>query len=244
MNKSAHLIAILLLTFFLFSAEREVPEFSEKISFASGPEIFPGKWLGGEINAKATRIDSSYTEQSLRVLQKALQKYPLEIVTTYLNKIFVLNTLEFYGLRYGGTNSLSNIYLCNRGFSDHWLEMAFHAEFSSLLLRKNEAAFDKEKWIQQNDESVAYGNSGVEALKVGKTSIVFNEALAEKGFLYEYALSSFENDYNSIAENLMMNRDEFWELAKKYPRVMAKINIVIGFYKQIDKRIDFQISNP
>lgn len=216
--------------------------FYEKLSFESDSTIFPLNWVRSEINAKATPIDSIYISQSQKVLETAIRKYPSEVIQKYLGKVFVVSTLEFYGLRYGGTNSASNIYLCNRGFSDEWLEMAFHAEFSSMLLRRNAKDFDKNEWVSQNDSSVIYGKSGVEALKLGQTSIKLDEELSKKGILYQYALSSLENDFNSYAENILLNRKEFWDLAKNNARVLAKANLVISFYKHIDERFDIQ--NP
>ncbi len=244
MSKSTYCIVILSILAIVPLRAADEAQLVEKISFESQPSIFPEKWLNAEINATATPIDAAHKEQSQRVLVQALKKYPADVLAHHLNKIYVVQTLQFYGLRYGGTNSLTNIYLCNRGFSDEWLEMAFHAEFSSLLLRQNNQAFDRGQWNLLNDSAMHYGQSGVEALKTGNTSIVFNEELAGKGFLYPYALSSFENDFNSIAENLMMDRKEFWDLAKSHPRIMAKTRMVMQFYLHINKQFDFQKDMP
>lgn len=213
----------------------------DKILFKADSSIFPSSWLGGKINARATRIDSLYIAISREVIITAFSKYPPTVLQKYLGKVYVAKKLHFYNLPYGGTNSVFNVYLCNRGFTDEWLEMAFHAEFSSVLLRRNQQLFDETQWLKFTDTSVVYGNSGVEALQRGETSILFNEALNEKGILYPYALSSIENDFNSYAENILLNRQEFWEIAHKHPKVMSKLQIVISFYQKISPEFELII---
>lgn len=238
----------LLVPFLLFCLLAEAQEknnsalLQSKISFRSDSSIFPTSWLAETINAKATQIDSVYISNSMNVLLYAFSKYPPSILEKYLQKVYVTKTLQFYDLSYGGTNSAHNVYLCNRGFTNEWLEMAFHAEFSSLLLRRNPHFFNKQEWMLIADSGVVYGSSGVEALQRGETSIRFNEELNQKGILYPYALSSMENDFNAYAENIFLNRMEFWEIAHQYPKVMRKVQIVISFYNKLSP--DFMLMVP
>lgn len=221
--------------------ENNTAVYLEIISFKADSSIFPRSWVGGDINAQATKIDSSNIDISRAVLIKCFNKYPHNILTKYLNKVYVSKTLRFYDLPYGGTNSSSNVYLINRGFSYEWLEMAFHAEFSSLLLRRNPNLLDMEQWALQNDTSIVYGKSGVDALQEGETSILFTEELNQKGILYPYATSSIENDFNAFAENILLNRKAFWDIAHRHPKIMNKAEMVMSFYAQISPDFDFKV---
>ncbi len=208
------------------------------VSFITDDEMFPESWRGGNINAKATALNEAEYERGKTIVATALEKYPLAVLTKHIKKIYVLDEINFYGLRYGGTNSTDAVYITNRGmekgYTDQYVERLFHAEFSSILLRNLSYYLNKTTWLGCNATSFTYGGSGSEAIRTNKTDEDFDEALNEQGILNQYATSNFENDVNSFAKNIFTPNNHFWKTVKKYPRLQCKLELIIGFYTQID----------
>lgn len=215
-----------------------------KIEFSCDSTTFPSFWFNNEINAKGKSLDSSEIERSKRVILKALSKYPNELILKNITKIFVLKEMQFFGQPYGGTTSTSVIYLSNdgiqNGYSDFWLEQKFHSEFSSILFRNYSHKFKNRKWVSFNSPEIKYGTSGVDAIRNGKASLTFDLDLNKKGFLFLYATSTIEEDFNSFAENLFLSRDSFWEIVNKNERIKMKMLLVVEFYSKIDKSFSYE----
>ena len=209
-----------------------------KIVTSSSQGIFPESWLSADICAEAEVLHESEVERSKKILIKAMKKYPKRVLTNNLKTIYVLHTLKYSGISAGGTNSRIDVYIANRGiregFTDSWIETTFHSEFSSILLRNFPQHLDNDAWRKANMESFKYGGSGVQAVKQNKSQQVFDASLHTEGFLYEYAKSTFEDDFNSIAEQLFLGNDCFWSVVDKFQRIKEKTDLVIAFYHKID----------
>ena len=210
-----------------------------QIFFKIDKEAFPKSWETEEISAKGTSLDKIEIDRSLKVIIKALSKYPIELVKENIAKIYILKSIEFYGQEFGATNSNDVIYIANNGellgYSDFYIEKSFHHEFSSILLRNYPKLFNEEKWKRIN--KISYGNGGVQALKDSKDSQSFDSLLALNGFLFEYATSDLENDFNSFAENLFNPSDEFYLLVDKYVGIHQKYKLIIEFYSKLHKSL-------
>jgi len=243
MNRSLILLFFISLSTRAVSQDKGLSDFGVEISFSVDDEIFPKPWLTKEINGKATPLDSSEFERSKAIIIKALNKYPVDVIAKHLTKVYVVNRLEFYGLEYGGTNSTSVVYVANRGidfgYSDFWIEQAFHHEFSSILFRNYSSLFDKKKWTSYN-KGIRYGKSGTEALKQGKASEQFDLELNKRGILAQYGTASIEEDFNEFAQNLFLSNLGFWEIGETQKRIWNKTNQAIEFYNHIDSRFDVQ----
>ncbi len=236
MNKL--LLSFLIFSLSLYSQEKNtISEFGVKIEFQFDNNTFPNSWLNDEINGTAKSLDSSEIERSKKIILKALNKYPKDFLLENLKKVIILKKMEFYGQPYGGTNSTSTIYLCNdgdkNGYTDFWMEQKFHHEFSSIIFRNYSYTFDKKKWTSYNHSKIEYGISGVDVIKNGKASTSFDMELNKKGFLYLYATSSIEEDFNSFAENLFLSSQGFWEAVNSNKRIKKKTNQIIDFYSKI-----------
>jgi hypothetical protein len=207
------------------------------ISFAADEEMYPESWRGGKVNGDGIALNEAEYDRSKNIVSKALEKYPTEVLTKHIKKIYVLDDIHFYGVRYGGTNSLDRIYITNRGlvlgYTDQFIERLFHAEFSSILLR-NLTYLNKTTWLACNSEDFKYGGSGQDALKNGKAGEHFDPELHEQGCLTQYGTSNFENDVNSFAKNIFRAEPEFWNIVDKYPRVKCKLELIVNFYAQIN----------
>lgn len=211
------------------------------ISFVTDDEMFPESWRGGEINGHATSMNVSEYKRTKKIIHKALSKYPPNVLLN-LKKIYFLNSLDFYGVNYGGTNSTDVIYLTNQGvknnYTDLYLEQIIHEEFSSILLRNYGFNISESIWTNCASDSISYSGTGAAAIKNGKASEEFQAELNQEGFLGEYATSNFENDLNSFAKNLFCPKANFWELVERYPRLKCKLELILAFYFKINEKMD------
>ena len=68
----------------------------------------------------------------------------------------------------------------------------------------------------------------------------FDPELHEMGFLYEYAGSTSENDFNSFAENIFMGDESFFKTVEGYEKLKAKLDLIIRFYNTINPRFTIE----
>lgn len=211
-----------------------------RVVTSSDRRIFPKCWLSTDINARAEALQESEIERSRIILSRVMEKYPAEVLARNIEVVYVLHRLTYKGISAGGTNSCRNIYIVNRGscegYTEKWIERTFHAEFSSILLRNYPQYLDREAWEQANAGSFNYGVSGVQCVKQKQARKVFDPSLHRDGFLYQYARSTFENDFNSIAAQLFLGDDRFWSLVDRFPAIKEKTELAITFYHRIDHK--------
>ncbi|MFH0865881.1 MAG: hypothetical protein V1904_06780 [Bacteroidota bacterium] len=244
--KKTILLPVFIITF-IFQA---FPQFSKitddssgvEIIFTAGNSIFPQSWYGGQIKGVAESLDTSEIKRSVEIVKKALAKYPSGVLKKNLKKVYVLKKLSFYGVDYGGTNTKDVVYLANKGLSqnytDEFIERAFHAEFSSVLMANYPKALDQKKWAAINGKDFQYGAvNGYEAIKAGKSSEDYEKKILEFGFLNEYAMSTLENDFNSFAKNLFYAEGDFWKIAEANSRLTMKLQLILDFYKTVDIKL-------
>jgi hypothetical protein len=208
------------------------------IEFEVDDNTFPESWKTAEINASGVSLDPSEMKRSASIIIMAMKKYPIGVLKNNLKKIYILSSMKFYNVNYGGTNSSDVVYVSNSGvadgYTDYYIEKTFHQEFSSILLRNYPSYFDKDRW--QGNNRVHYRNGGVLSIESNTDGQNFDSLLNKNGLLYEYATSDLENDFNSFAENLFVPVPEFWVAVEKYPDLYNKAEIIIGFYNRIDEK--------
>ncbi|WP_298511296.1 hypothetical protein [uncultured Kordia sp.] len=232
-------LVIILFIFFLNEINSQVVDKRTgiQIFYEVHEDTFPVSWTTAEIAAKGISLDSTEIKRSLKIVKAALDKYPNNVITKNLKRVYILKSIEFYGEKFGGTNSSDTVYIANNGndlgYSDAYLEKSFHHEFSSILLRNYPFYMKKDRWIASN--KITYGDGGVTALKEDKSNQDFNSLLHAKGFLHQYATSSFENDFNSFAENLFLPSENFYATVELFPQLKNKLWIIRNFYGAIDK---------
>lgn len=241
MNRFIYALAVSAFTLITRTANAQV--FDERtgltICYTIDAETFPETWRTDEIDAKGVALDEAELNRTLHVIKKALDKYPKDLIIKNLRKIYLLKSIEFYGQEFGGTNSYDVVYVANdgeaQGHTDSFIEQTFHQEFSSILLRNYPHILDSEKWMGIN--GIPYGAGGVQALKDSGDAMDFEPTLHSQGFLYQYAISSLENDFNSFAENIFCPLKGFHEALLKYPKLKQKYNMVLQFYNTLDKTL-------
>jgi hypothetical protein len=216
------------------------PPVSVRMDFTA--DTFPASWRTEEIRASGESLAAEERERSAAVLRRAFAKYPPGVLERSLQSVYVLRRITFYGLDYGGTNSNDTVYLANdgtaNGYSDAFLEGAFHHEFSSIVLRNNMPKLDIAAWKAANPAGFTYGAGGTAALQAGRASTEMTDAMLEQGFVSQYSQASLEEDFNMVAECLFMGRKQFWAGAAKYPSIAAKARLAIELYGSLDPWFD------
>ena len=103
-----------------------------EIIFTAEDGMFPYTWYSGDIKGKAVSLDSSEIIRSTEIVKKALSKYPVDVIKKNLDKIYVMKSLEFYGVIYGGTNTKNIVYIANNG-----IEPAIQMILLNVFFTKN-----------------------------------------------------------------------------------------------------------
>ncbi len=201
--------------------------------------MFPRRWYSDKIDARTVPVAESQIPRITRILQKAMAKYPVSVIKQNLESIYLVKSLTFYGLPFGGTFSVAKkrIYITDDPIlnpSDDFIENLFHHEFSSILFRKHKRFADMRSWRRINPEDFRYGNGGTEAIRSGNSSMAYDTALHRSGFLNKYSQSSAEEDFEVFSQNIFNGGPVFWQIADKYEKIMKKTRIVISFFNRMD----------
>jgi hypothetical protein len=163
-------------------------------------------------------------------IEKALAKYPPRVLWR-LQKILVVAELAIDGTRIGGTYSGRTVIISinRRGVSAAFIERAFHHEFASVLWRQDVRRFRVSEWMLHNDSpGFEYSGSGLEAIRSGRTR-GNTWALYPRGFLSAYSMSTFSNDFSTVAEGLFTGEPALWD--PKFPQLIEKRKLAISFYE-------------
>jgi len=209
-----------------------------EVFFPSSINIFPRIWSGKNVSPDISPVPSEEVIRLQDLLTHAFLKYPVDLLTSNLDRVYVMKSMKFYGLPYGGTNYKQTIYLCddtdNPYFSNEYIEQVFHHEFSSILIRNFSVRFDKTKWLALNPPSFRYGKGGAEAISQGTASMVLDPEMMKQGFLSEYSTASLEEDINVFAQNLFTGSRDFWSAVGLNDIIREKTLLLISFYHKVN----------
>jgi len=211
-----------------------------KVVFQTGKKIFPCKWRNKKINPEFIPLAQNEIHRTHLVLEASLDKYPAELLEKNLKNIYALQRMFFFGLEYGGTYYKRNVYIANggleNGYSNTYLEGTFHHEFSSVLLKRHRRHFDLDAWQAANSPEFSYRNGGKEALILNETDLGLDSNLFHRGFLNQYSLASFEEDFNCFAEYIFLNDPGFWQAWEQHEAIRKKTALLISFYHELNSR--------
>ncbi|MEX2578053.1 MAG: hypothetical protein WD342_03265 [Verrucomicrobiales bacterium] len=230
------------------------------LSFPKTTAFLPRNWIEAPILAEIEPISPDLVEEAGEIIAVALGKYPSEIRERYLKGVHIVGSLRFHDVGYGGTylaNGKQIVLVYREFFDRQGFEQRFHHEFSSLLLKQNQRSFEEERWLEANDPEFQYRAGGVieeqegersEATRVlaaeqkktggsGSSLLQLDPELMKQGFLTPYNRVSIEQDFNETAAHLFANPD-LWGFCEKYPRIDHKVDVLIDFYRRLDKRLD------
>lgn len=212
---------------------------STLISFESDKQTLPCRWRRKKTHAIINPLQDAEKIRSIQVLSAALSKYPKDILENDLQKVFVFRSMSFHHLEYGGTYHKRKVYLTNdgkeNGYTDDYIEGTFHHEFSSILLNRHGGSFDKKAWMDARPEAFKYGKGGRAALQTSNTSLELDSSLHKSGFLNQYSLASFEEDFNCYVEFLFVSDTKFWDSWEKHEPIRKKTELIIEFYHSLNE---------
>ncbi len=202
--------------------------------------MFPEEWLTDPVNAQAFSLHEGEIERSLKIIKSVLRKYPDSVLKTHLERVYVVHNLIFHGVSVGGINSENRIYIVNsgliRGYTDTRIEETFHHEMAHILLRHFTAKFDETEWEKINPpgfQYLQYKGLDVTTLK-GKYLGNVDRRHLRNGFLDEYALLHWKEDFCIFAQKLFVGQAAFWQIVERYERIKKKTAMVIEFYRTVD----------
>lgn len=202
--------------------------------------FFPENWLQAPISAKGSQMLADEVTRLVPIIHRFLGVYPARVVKDNLESIYLLERLEIYGKDYGATNGRSSLYVRSEGkengYGDLFLLGQLHHEFSSILKRNH--PFPLSQWKQVNPAAFRYLDDEKAALD-WDDPYVQDEKLLRAGFVTRYATSSLENDFNVVAKWLFTRDVELRKLATQYPRIAAKRQLAISFYKTVSSEFSF-----
>ena len=218
-----------------------------KVVYALKKFAFPDSWRKAPINAGAHPMELSEVIRVCPMVCDFLSAYPETLLQRRLDTIYLVGSMEFYGKRYGGTNSRNALYICStgvrNGYSREYVLGAMHHEFSSILLRSYRDQFPEKLWRAANPKGWKYQHrSGTDAL--GDPDLWKSDnALNKKGFLVGYSQSTLEEDFNMYATWGSVRLNKMREVALKHPRIKKKYRLIRAFYERIHPELRFVLKS-
>ena len=199
---------------------------------------FPIEWKRAPYSAQASQIEPDEGKRILRLIPGFLAMYPPELIAKNLRAIYLLKSMSFYGLAYGGTSSLDGIYITSegqdRGYSDEFLSAAMHHEFSSILYTNYR--FPDDEWSKVNDPRWRYVGEGKDLL--GRTDVDDEtEDLLRQGFIRVYGQACIEEDVNTYVSAVIAKRPFLVSAAARHKRVRQKLEILTRFYEGVQRQL-------
>lgn len=195
----------------------------------------PKSWMEEPINASWTPVSPERWTEAQPTIREAFARYKPEFLAKQLRRVYVVESMSFYGQGYGGTYLYRDIILTyssrTAGYNPEFLRRSFHHEFSSVLLTNNPTRIRRSAWVAINEPDFKYLGSGVEALRQGKTGLTLDPTLHPKGFLVEYGMAAFEEDVNTFAEWYMEKPEVIEKIAAEHPRIKAKLDLLKKLYE-------------
>ena len=212
------------------------PASGVRVICGTEPDMFPSSWRRGRVRGRASTLDRTTALRKLAILKEELKKYPAAFLRRHLRRVYILRKLSFFGLNYGGTYFVRTRTVYIISASPNYFRQLFHAEFSSIIYKRNLRKFSKSAWKGANDPGFSYGKGGRNALRGGRSSTRFAERWHRKGLLYQYGSASVEEDINSYARNIFAAKSGFWRIVSRFPRVARKVRLISLFYGKLHSR--------
>jgi hypothetical protein len=190
---------------------------------------------GPDRHSQVTPIRHRLLARYPNILQKAIEKYPPNIIKKYLKAVYFAEEIDENGFKYGGSYDPFRkiVYLTNNGRqTDDIAESFFHHEFSSLLLKSH--SFFLNPWTDHNPDGFVYLTEILTNSDDIRKASEDVKDYYKKGFVTNYGLTSFENDFNEYSAMIFTYPEKFKKIMREYPRVRGKFLVWLDFYHKID----------
>lgn len=213
-----------------------------KIKWVVDETTFPPEWMADKerIDPSAESLtDKDDIERSIKILKKAMDKYPKYFFRDKkngINAIYIVEHLHTFHEFTVGTLSVPDkkLYLSSaKDTEDEVFEQFFHHEYAHLLYWQNYDLFSEEEWDKINPDGFKYDRA-----KGAEWGGIDEESNRENGFLENYSKTAREEDFSLLAQKLFKDNsnslDNIWNLKERYPRIHQKIDLMIKFYYRLD----------
>lgn len=123
--RSTRFVLVVLLFLPLVTIAEELIRFPREDSF------LPVRWLEEPIEAEIEPLDEALIERARNIIERGVGKYPEEIIREFLSGIYLVGSLRFYDVGYGGTymsNSSRIVLVYRETFDPVGFEQRFHHE--------------------------------------------------------------------------------------------------------------------
>jgi hypothetical protein len=194
---------------------------------------------GPDLRSTVIPIRFQVLAQYPQILEKALKKYPMDVIEKYLKGIYFAGEIDQGGFKYGGSYDPFRriVYLVNKGRqSEDDAISTFHHEFSSLIMAHN--SFFINPWIEKNPKNFIYFGDRYDSWKALKKDIAIsnngNQEDYKNGFMNTYAQTNFGNDFSEYSAMIFTYPEKFKKIMNRYPRVKAKFLVWLNYYHKID----------
>jgi hypothetical protein len=215
-------------------------EFGVRVHVKYDPDsYFHTIWKRAPISAHGIQIEPDGAIRITRLIPDFLAMYPRALIADNLSSVYLLKSLSFYGLEYGGTYSGADIYITSHGdgkkHNDLCISALMHSEFSSILYRNY--AFPTEEWGKINESGWRYVGSGKDVL--GRPNLYDQtEDSLRKGFICAYSEASLEEDVNMYVFAVIYRRFSLIRAAARHKRVKQKLEVLTRFYERISHQLN------
>jgi len=200
----------------------------------------------GQINIPCVSCGHTHTDRFWRVesvdvdelahgkemLGRELSKYPISVITANVDRIYLLRKLANCAngewVQQAGVCAHRSLYLAQQIGKEWFHEAVVHHELCHLLQFSCKPRFPDEAWCKCNPEGFSYpGSPPID-------SPVLGEQYLKDGFVCSHGRSSWQEDVCTYAMWLFTRSDWMFKQASQYPRVKAKLDILVAFYGNID----------
>lgn len=183
------------------------------------------------VNCQSILFENDPVNFTKKAIEIELTKYPTGLLEKYLEEIVVVQTEKYCGLAFSARVAPAKIHLNDN--SRCKVDVTIHHEISSLFLHRYDelAARMRDKFIELNGSEYSY------TYQIDHSKVEAGTKLADYFYSRKYAMYSFENDYNVIAESLFVNGHEVIQLMNERPNlpISKKIKLVLDHYNMVSK---------
>jgi hypothetical protein len=205
-------------------------------------DFFPSEWLKDPLICFGEQFDLVEAPRVKSYIEDFISAYDSNFLRQNLTDIYLLDELTCFGNPFGGSNSISSVYLTvrtqDKGYTDQFLVSTLHHEFSSILMRNYRSLFPDQEWRLINPDSFVYSENDVQVVQEPTIRDQTKELL-EAGFLTRYNTTTAENDFNTLVEWLSTRGTELCEIRSQYERIDRKAELAIQFYAAIGASVEF-----
>jgi hypothetical protein len=201
------------------------------------PDLVIYRIENNEATVELSPIDDAHFQTYLKLVQKALLKYPIEIVKKEIKALYIGGPYQENGGVITGMYERDKIYLFyNHNSGDNsplFLEQSFHHELSSILIR--DYAFPAFDWLALNPEGFSYiiNPIQIDSYMNSIDSYDANDSILKQGLVSTYGKVNAENDINTYAELVFTQPEKMKKYITKYPVVSKKFHMLKQFYLSI-----------